>query len=189
IASSGCGAKAVLTTPPPGSTLTATTVSFGWTAGSGVSQYWLYVGTTGVGTSNIYNQSTGSAQSTTVSGLPSDGSTVYVRLWSLIAGGWQFNDYSYTSCTGCGGSQAAVMLSPTNGSTLNVTQTFTWTSGTGVSQYWLYVGTSPGGNNLYSDSQGTNHSVTLCCFPTDGLTIYVRLWSLISANWQFNDYV
>jgi hypothetical protein len=27
--------------------------------------------------------------------LPTNGSTVYVRLWSLVGGVWQWNDYEY----------------------------------------------------------------------------------------------
>ncbi len=56
------GVKAVLTTPTPGSTLPATTVTLGWTTGSGVSQYWLYVGTTGAGSNNVFSASTGTTR-------------------------------------------------------------------------------------------------------------------------------
>ena len=37
--------------------------------------------------------------SRTVSGLPTNGSTIYVRLWSLIGSTWQFTDYTYTAVT------------------------------------------------------------------------------------------
>jgi hypothetical protein len=121
-----------------------------------------------------------------VSGLPTDGRTIYVRLWSLIAGAWVFNDYTYTAATLVG--PKAVLTTPPPGSTLTVTTTFGWTAGSGVSQYWLYVGSTPGGRDLYDASQGTNQSATLCCFPTGGSTIYVRLWSLIAGAWQYNDY-
>ncbi len=33
----------------------------------------------------------------TVAGLPTNGNTVYVRLWSLINGAWQYIDYTYTA--------------------------------------------------------------------------------------------
>jgi len=35
----------------------------------------------------------------TVSGLPANGSTLYVRMWSKISGVWQFNDYVYIAAT------------------------------------------------------------------------------------------
>jgi hypothetical protein len=31
--------------------------------------------------------------------LPTDGSTLYVRLWSQIGGAWQYADYSYKTAT------------------------------------------------------------------------------------------
>ena len=34
---------------------------------------------------------------TTVTGLPVDGRTLYVRLWSVIGGVWSFTDYTYTA--------------------------------------------------------------------------------------------
>jgi len=79
-------------------------------------------------------------------------------------------------------------VSPTPGSTLtSSTVTFTWTAGTGVSQYHLYIGTTAGGANIYSLNQGTNLSVTISGLPTTG-TLYVRLWSLIGGSWSYNDY-
>jgi len=87
---------AQLTTPPPGSTLTASTVQFQWTSGAGATDYWLYVGTT-VGGAQLLNQDRGTSLSATVANLPVNGSPVYVRLWSLIAGSWVYNDYTYTA--------------------------------------------------------------------------------------------
>ena len=74
-------------------------MTFFWTAAAGATEYWLEVGTTSVGSVNQYSQSQGLSLSGTVSGLPTDGSTVYVRLWTLLGGQtWQlFNDYTYTT--------------------------------------------------------------------------------------------
>jgi hypothetical protein len=57
-----------------------------------------------------------------------------------------------------------------------------------VAEYWLYVGTTPGNNDLYSQSQGLNRTGTVTGLPTDGRTLYVRLWSRIGGVWQGNDY-
>ena len=40
-----------------------------------------------------------SGQSITVDGLPSDGSTVWLRLWSLTGNVWNFNDYEFAAVT------------------------------------------------------------------------------------------
>ncbi|MEO6597916.1 MAG: hypothetical protein ABIP94_24500, partial [Planctomycetota bacterium] len=100
--------------------------------------------------------------------------------------GWQFNDYAYTAANQA---TPAVLYSPAPGSTLGgANVTFYWTTGTGVSQYYLYVGSSPGGADLYAAGQGSSTAGTVYGLPTDGRTIYVRLWSLIGAGWQFRDY-
>jgi len=180
--------KASITSPTPGSKLAGASVTFAWNAGSGVSQYWLYVGTS-AGGNDLYGQSQGTNRSATVSGLPTDGRNLYVRLWSQISGSWQFNDYTYTAAGTAVTNTKASITSPTPGSKLaGASVTFAWNAGSGVSQYWFYVGTSAGGNDLYGQSQGTNRSVTVSGLPTDGRNLYVRLWSLISGTWQFNDY-
>jgi extracellular elastinolytic metalloproteinase len=184
----GVGATpAEMVSPTPGSTLPGSTVTFSWTTGSGVSQYWLYVGNS-VGAFDIYNASQGSATSGTVPNLPTDGRTLYVRLWSFISStGWQFRDYTYSAAVVA---TPAEMVSPAPGSTLpGSTVTFSWTTGSGVSQYYLYVGNSVGAFDIYAASQGTATSGTVPNLPTDGRTLYVRLWSFISSTgWQFRDY-
>ena len=173
---------AVLTSPAPGSTLPGATVTFSWTTGSGVSQYYLYVGNS-VGAADFYAASQGLSTSGTVTGLPTDGRTLYVRLWSFIGSGWQFADYSYTAAA------PATLTSPAPGSTLpGAAVTFSWTTGSGVSQYYLYVGNSVGAADFYAASQGLSTSGTVNGLPTDGRTLYVRLWSLIGSGWQFRDY-
>ena len=127
--------KAVMSTPAPGSTITTTSATFNWTAGSGVASYWLYVGNAGAGSANIFSGG-GAQTSRTVTGLPVSG-TLNVRLMSYIGSAWQFNDYTYTLSAGV----KAVMTSPTPGSTLTGSSaTFSWTAGSGVASYWLMVG-------------------------------------------------
>ena len=171
---------AAMVSPAPGSTLTGSSTTFTWTAGSGVSAYSLWVGTT-AGGNDLY-QAVFSGTSTTIN-LPTNGVTIYVRLWSVINGGLQFHDYTYTEFSPV----PATMISPAPGSTLTGSSTtFTWTAGSGVSAYSLWVGTTAGGNDLYQAVfSGTSTTVNL---PTNGVTIYVRLWSVINGGLQFHDY-
>jgi hypothetical protein len=82
------------------------------------------------------------------------------------------------------------VLSPAPGSTLGSSSaTFGWSTGTGVTQYWLTVGSSVAGQDLYSQSQGTSLSHTVSGLPTDGRALYVRLYFLINGAWLFNDYM
>jgi hypothetical protein len=184
----GMPAKAVLTTPTPGSTFTGTSESFTWTTGNGVALYALYLGTTGVGSSNLYNSGHITATSTTVTGLPAIGATVYARLWSEISGAWTSTDYIYTEA---GMPAKAVLTTPTPGSAFTGTsESFTWTTGNGVTLYALYLGTTGvGSSNLYNSGHITATSTTVTGLPAIGATVYARLWSYISGAWQSTDYI
>ncbi len=83
--------------PTPGSTLSGSTVTFSWLAnGTAVTYWWLYVGS-GTGKNDIHNSGLLTRRlSTTVSGLPTDGSQVYVRLW-YWTGKWNPVDAQYTA--------------------------------------------------------------------------------------------
>jgi hypothetical protein len=177
---------AAIVSPVNGSALTGSTVTFQWSTGIGISQYWLYVSKVAPGGSDLDSINAGAQTALTLANLPLDGSTVYVRLSSLIGANWRYADYSFTAA----GLSFAAMIGPANGSTLPASNvTFQWSNGVGVSQYWLYVSNSaPGGQEIYSASQGSNTSKTFTSLPTGGSTIYVRLWSEIGAAWQFLDY-
>lgn len=90
---------ASMATPAPGSTLSGSTVDFVWNAGSAASDYQLYVGTTGAGSTNIYNGPVTTGSSASVSGIPTSGATVYVRLKWKVASTWYHLDYVYTEAS------------------------------------------------------------------------------------------
>jgi uncharacterized protein YkwD len=90
--------KAAMTSPTPGSTFTSTTVTFNWSAGGGAQEYFLYLGTS-QGSNNLYGASQGVNLSRTLSGLPRDGRTIHVRLWTRFSTGWQYTDYTYKAVT------------------------------------------------------------------------------------------
>jgi Domain of unknown function DUF11/Beta-propeller repeat len=188
-------ASGIVTTPTPGSTLAGSTVAFQWTAGTGTaSAYWLRVGTTGVGSYDVLAAEY-MGTSATVSGIPTNGETVYVRLYSenVSTAAWVSNDYTYTAATGSTSSFVAATISaPTPGSTLtSSTATFQWTTGTGAaSAYWLRVGTTGVGSYDVLAAEYTSTSATVSGIPTNGETVYVRLYSenLSAGTWVSNDY-
>jgi serine protease len=94
---SGTPTPAVLTSPTPGlSTVLGTSnVGFQWTAGIGVSEYQLNLSAVAAGDSDLYLYK-GTATTATATSLPANGAKVYARLYSKIAGVWQYNDYVYT---------------------------------------------------------------------------------------------
>ena len=183
----GTTTQAALTTPTPGSKLTGTSVAFAWTPGNAAKNFELWVGNTGIGSSNLYNSGYVTATSEIVSGLPNNDSTIYVRLYSYVNGGWVTSDYTYTSA---GTATQATLTSPTPGSTLSGTSvTFSWTPGNSAINFVLYVGsTGVGSSNLYSSSLLTATSATVSDLPSNKQPVYVRLYSYINGTWESTDY-
>ncbi len=160
--------------------------TFNWNAGAGgVTGYYLWVGTSPAAT-DLVNAGPFTGTSATVT-LPTNGATIYVRLWTFINGGATqiHNDYTYTEAG------PAAITSPAPGSMLtSASTTFNWSAGpTGTTAYYLWVGTSLGTADLINMGplSGTSTTVNL---PTNGTTIYVRLWTFVNggATQLHNDY-
>ena len=189
-----------ITSPSSGSTLSGSSVTFTWAKnGTTVSNWWLYVGSS-TGSASYHNSGnlSGGTLSRSVSGLPTNGSTIWARLfWKTSSGAaWQSRDYSYTAASsgGGGGSGSPGMVSPSSGSTLSgSTATFSWAkNGTTVSNWWLYVGPSTGSASFHNSGSlsGGTLSRSVSGLPTNGSTVWVRLyWKTSSgAAWQSRDY-
>jgi hypothetical protein len=176
--------QAALTAPTPGGPLPGSGVTFTWSPGVGVTQYLLYLGSTGVRSSNLYNSGETTATSVTLTGLPINGERIYARLYSLIAGNWHSLDYTYTATS------LATLTSPTPNSTLTGSNvTFTWSPGIDVSLYYLFLGSSgAGSNDLYSSGYKTAKSVNVTGLPVNGETVYARLYSFRAGAWHYLDY-
>ncbi len=84
-----------------GSKLVGGTQTFNWSANGteGIVYWWLYVGS-GQGRSDYYYSGWSRRLETTatVSGLPTDGSPIHVRVWFYKDRRWQYTDYEFTSC-------------------------------------------------------------------------------------------
>jgi CSLREA domain-containing protein len=181
---------AAITSPAPGTTLTTAATTFTWSPGPvGTTSYGLNIGTTGVGSADLVNIGPLplAPPSVTVN-LPTNGTTIYVRLWTIVNGTtYLANDYTYTEFT----QSPAVITSPAPGTTLtSAATTFTWSAGpAGTTGYGLNIGTTGVGSadlvNIYPVS-GTSVTVNL---PTNGTMIYVRLWTVLNGTtFLYNDY-
>jgi hypothetical protein len=122
-----------------------------------------------------------------VTSLPAKGATVYARLYSMVNGAVEYNDYTYTESPA--GTPAA-MISPMGGSTLGTSNVqFTWTTGTGATEYNLWLGLSgPGSSSLYASGWLTTTSTTVTSLPAKGATVYARLYSMVNGAVEYNDY-
>ncbi len=173
--------RAVLTTPPNGATLSPTQL-FAWTPGTSVSEYYLWVGSC-QDCNDLWNENEGLNHSRTVN-LPTDGRLLYVTLFSYIDGSWYYVDYEFIASSG---PVPAFLTSPVNGSTLDNPQTFSWTAGTNITDYFLWLGNCQDCNDLLNEDEGANLSRTVN-LPLDGRTIFATLFSYSQGTWYWVDY-
>ena len=97
-----------MTSPSNGATLSGASESFSWaTNGTSVTDYAVYAGSSSGAYDYFYSGSLGTNTSVTVTGLPTDGSTVHVTLWWYDSG-WYNAKTTYNAA-----SQAAVPNAPT----------------------------------------------------------------------------
>ncbi len=187
---------ATLTSPTGGSLLAGPSVTFIWTSVSGATGYAFRLGTT-QGGNNLWSSGPITNTSATAKGLPTDGSTVYGRLYTNYGSFEVYNDYTFTATT------RAALTSPTGGSTLaGPTVTFNWSTttgargdaprrgstATGVTGYALRLGTTQGGNNIWSSGPIDTTSATARGLPTDGSTVYARLYTEYGSASTYIDY-
>ena len=124
------GDLGIITTPAPGSTLTASSTTFTWSAASnGVTGYYLWVGTT-PGSYDLFNAGPLAGTSTTVN-LPTNGATIYLRLWSFFGTTGLYNDYTYTEYTKAAPTVTVTPALSTVTTTQALSVTVTVSSGTG----------------------------------------------------------
>jgi len=177
----GGGGDPMMLTPADGSTLAGSSETFTWSAeGATVAKWRLQVGTSAGGQDVFAQNFDAGVTSTTVSGLPTDGSTVHVTLKWRIDGVTSEASYTYTA-SGDGGPPPGgtpMITSPADGSTLaGSSETFMWSDeGAGVDLWRLQIGTAAGGRDLFVQNFDTAiTSATVTGLPTDGSTVHVTL--------------
>jgi hypothetical protein len=88
---------------------------------------------------------------------------------------------------------AAVMQSPTPGATTILGTgivKFQWSAGVGVTSYQVDIGTAGvASDNLFASGRLSGMTFQVKNIPANGVTVYVRLGSLINGKWQFEYYV
>ena len=169
---------AQITSPPKGSTLN-TAATFTWTAESGATAYQVWAGTT-PGANDLGYCGT-STLSCTLTNLPDNGSAIYVTLYGYTTN-WTVQDSGTYNA-----SSPAQITSPPKGSTLaGAAATFTWSAENGATSYQLWVGSTPGGNDI--DVAGTSGlQASFSNLPVNGETIYVTLYGYAGGVWSIQD--
>jgi hypothetical protein len=187
-----------ITSPAPDTVLSGPTVAFAWASDVNIKNWQLRAGST-QGAKDLYDSGTfgGAARSRTVSGLPTDGRIVWIRLSFQTDAGWSFADFRYTAAGTPAGpvpppSEGPALSAPAAGSTLpGSTVTFAWSAnGRAVKNWRLLIGSLKGGKDLYDSTVvGTTRlSRSVRNLPTDGRPIWVQLQFKIDGTWQSADY-
>ena len=150
-----------------------------------MADYWVYAGSSSGGFEYFDSGALGAATSVEVTGLPTDGSTVYVTLWWKSGGVWDSVTNSYTASSR---PPHPTMSSPSNNATLSgATQTFEWNDeGYSVTEWQISARHADTGVQYYdSGSLGAgirSHVVT--GLPTDGSSVAVQLSAKIDGSWR-----
>jgi hypothetical protein len=173
--------RAQLVAPQTG-TILPPIQTFAWQAGFDASEYYLWVGSC-LHCTDVLNESEGLNLSRNVT-LPNDGRIVYVTLFTYVNDLWYYVDYSFYTLNGA---VPAYLSSPANGSTVGSPQTFSWTTGSKVTEHFLWIGSCQDCNDILNENEGLNTSRTVT-LPVDGRTIFVTLFSYIQGNWYYYDY-
>jgi hypothetical protein len=111
------------------------------------------------------------------------GQTLYVRLWTRVAGVWRFNDSRFTYSVVV---TIATLQHPQDGTeTADYSRPFSWTAAPNAQAYRLYIGSSPGARD-FVDTGETPKTSYFAIVPV-GQTLYARIWTKIGGAWSFSD--
>jgi hypothetical protein len=123
--------------------------------------------------------------SATATGLPTNGETLYARLYTYFNGVQVYADFTYTAA------QQATLISPAAGPLLQgPVILFTWTKGNGATNYAILVGTTgPGSSNLINSGQSKVRFAMIGRLPAKGETIYARLSTNFDGVEAYTDYI
>src|SRR5206468_7341533 len=106
---------------------------------------------------------------------------------------------------GGGSALTATVITPANGATaVDPTGLVQWTAVPNAEKYYVYVGSTPGANDLINSQEICNGCVNspLVTFwslanagkaPAQGIggkagqTVYVRMWTMVNGTWRYVD--
>jgi hypothetical protein len=168
---------ASITFPADGEVNADLTQPIRWTSTAVAQAYYLYVGTT-PGAHDLVDTGETQQISYRAATLPS-GRVLYARLYTKSGGAWRYVQTSFTAAR-----QATALTYPVDGA-VNVptTVTMTWASIGNAAAYFLYVGRTPGADDLASSGETTNTAYSLSDLPACTVS-YARLYTLSGGVWR-----
>lgn len=167
-APSGPLATPTLITPVNGATGQPSVVNLSWQAVAGATQYKVSLGTSSAGGGDIVFDTSYVGTSRTTPALPPG--TYYWRIKAKKLNPYQASAWSelrsFTVSAPNGPLATPILVSPASGATIqSPTVTLSWQAVSGANQYKISLGTTPGGNNILSDTSYIGTSRTTPALP------------------------
>jgi sugar lactone lactonase YvrE len=184
---SGTGLVPVsLNSPEPGSTLTSASQLFQWSSTlPAVTHFEFKLGTTGPGATDVYNGGPTTATSVTVNKIPTNGTTLYARLYYVLSGVWKSIEYTYTES---GSPVLPFLATPTPSTTMPAGSTvqFSWNPGKGATAFEFKLSAKAAGlSEIYNGGETTATSVPVSGIPQNpGKKLYATLYYAIDHAWH-----
>jgi len=151
-----------------------------WASVPNVDAYYLYLGTS-IGAKDLVDSGATQQTSYVARNLPIN-QPVYARVWTKIAGIWRYTDSTFK-----GAPLTTSIVYPVNGATgADLGLPVRWTAVPNAQAYYLYLGTTPGGNDLVNTGATQQTSYALTNVPFNR-TLYARIWVKVNDVWRYTD--
>jgi hypothetical protein len=108
--------------------------------------------------------------------------TVYIRLWTKLAGVWRFEDSQFTASE-----LAARLTYPIDGAiAVDLTRPLTWSAVAMAQAYSIAVGRTPGGSEFFSVAELSGTSYLAPTLPGYE-PLHVRIGTKVGDVWRYSD--
>lgn len=160
--------------------------------------YDLIIGTQGLNSDDIRSSSITSSESVKVDGLPVDGRTVYLTLWTKKGDDfpWSHKVYSYQAAEGLTSSKHFDNYTADKPPLLESTKVlFEWSQPAVAHENELYlydllVGTEPFAADIRTSLTTTNQALLVEGLPDDGSMVYLTFWTKVGDQpWEYEQYI
>jgi hypothetical protein len=166
--------------PADGATNADMSQAIQWTTVLNAQAYELYLGST-LGAKDLLDSDQIQGTSYLATGVLGN-QTVFARVWTEVAGVWQYSDSTFTTAA-----TVATLTSPVNGATnVNVTLPIQWTTVAGAQAYELYLGSTLGAKDFVDSDQIQRTSYLAIGVPSNQ-TVFARLWTEVGGVWRSSD--
>jgi hypothetical protein len=150
-----------------------------WETVANAEEYQLWIGTA-PGSKNVLD--TGSTQSTTVTANLGNRVVYYTRLFTRRSGNEGYTDSVFTTAP-----QIAQLVFPADHETgVDPVSRFQWNTLPSALAYSVWVGTTPGHDDLFHSGETTLGSMDVPALPINA-TVYVRLYTHLADGWYYKE--